>query len=286
LIAASRLDAAQGDRRGTGIDDVMLTHKTEIVATRWHGRGVLDPLSILSEIGGLEIAALAGFIVGGAANAYPLSVDGVIALARARRRGRTRPGVAAQVIAGHRSTEPGASAALDHLGTRTAARSRHAPRRRHGRVSRPLPIVQCAARILTDMATLDTLTTSRMILGPALSSRAASIGRRQDNVAAGLLAAFRHRGLARSLGEGGPDFIDPGYHSLATGHPSRNLDPWISGLDSMGALAGRASAGGELLIVEGVMGLFDGAADGTPASTARSRRGPRCPSYSSSIAQR
>ena len=66
----------------------------------------------------------------------------------------------------------------------------------------------------------------------------------------------------------GPDFIDPSYHALATGCPSRNLDPWISGLENMGALAARAAHGGELLLVEGVMGLFDGAADGSPTSTA------------------
>ena len=106
------------------------------------------------------------------------------------------------------------------------------------------------------------------MLGPRIVIAAPRSGAGKTTVATGLLAAFRHRGLRVRSAKVGPDFIDPGYHSLATGHPSRNLDPWISGLDSIGALAGRASTGGELLIVEGVMGLFDGAADGTPASTA------------------
>src|SRR5258707_2779290 len=107
-----------------------------------------------------------------------------------------------------------------------------------------------------------------MILGPRLVIAAPRSGAGKTTVATGLLAAFRKRGIRVRSAKVGPDFIDPGYHSLATGHPSRNLDPWMSGLDSMGALAGRASAGGELLIVEGVMGLFESATDGSPASTA------------------
>jgi cobyrinic acid a,c-diamide synthase len=67
----------------------------------------------------------------------------------------------------------------------------------------------------------------------------------------------------------GPDFIDPSYHALATGRPSRNLDAWICGEPAMAPLAARAATNTDILIVEGVMGLFDGAADdGHTASTA------------------
>lgn len=90
----------------------------------------------------------------------------------------------------------------------------------------------------------------------------------KTTVATGLLAALRARGFDVAAAKVGPDFIDPGYHALACGRPPRNLDPWLSGAEAIPSLAGRASAGAELLVVEGVMGLFDGAVDGTPSSTA------------------
>jgi cobyrinic acid a,c-diamide synthase len=70
----------------------------------------------------------------------------------------------------------------------------------------------------------------------------------------------------------GPDFIDPGYHALATGRPGRNLDPWMCGESVIPPLAARAAAGCDVLIVEGVMGLFDGAGATQVSSTAHVAR--------------
>jgi cobyrinic acid a,c-diamide synthase len=95
-----------------------------------------------------------------------------------------------------------------------------------------------------------------------------SSGVGKTTVATGLLAALRHAGHGVTSAKVGPDFIDPGYHALASGGQPRNLDAWICGPDAIAPLAGRAAAGGDVLVVEGVMGLFDGAADGTPSSTA------------------
>lgn len=105
-------------------------------------------------------------------------------------------------------------------------------------------------------------------LGPRLVVAGTHSGVGKTTVATGLLAALRAAGHRVANAKVGPDFIDPGYHALATGRPPRNLDPWLCGADAMAPLAARAGDGADLLVVEGVMGLFDGAADGSASSTA------------------
>jgi len=90
----------------------------------------------------------------------------------------------------------------------------------------------------------------------------------KTSVATGIMAALRSRGLKVGAAKVGPDFIDAGYHALATGRPPRNLDAWICGPELMGPLAGRASDGTDVLVIEGVMGLFDDSIDPPSASTA------------------
>ena len=107
---------------------------------------------------------------------------------------------------------------------------------------------------------------------PTLPSRIVVAGTHsgvgKTTVATGLMAAFAARGSRVGAAKVGPDFIDPGYHAVAAGRPSRNLDIWMSGADAIPPLAARAGDGCDILVVEGVMGLFDGAGDGTPSSTA------------------
>jgi nicotinate-nucleotide--dimethylbenzimidazole phosphoribosyltransferase len=141
--------------RGTGIDDVMLAHKQAIVADAVsRTEGFLDPISVLSEIGGLEIAALAGFIVGGAAKGVPVVVDGVITGAALLLAEALVPGVTDRVIAGHRSTEPGASVVLEHLGLSPVLDLDLRLGEGTG-ACLAVPVVQAAARILNEMATFD-----------------------------------------------------------------------------------------------------------------------------------
>ncbi len=112
------------------------------------------PLTVLAELGGLEIAALAGYVVGGAAARLPVVVDGVIALAACLVAAALAPDVVGYLVAGHRSTEPGATAALEslkieplldlglRLGEGTGA-------------CLAVPLVRGAARLLSEMASFD-----------------------------------------------------------------------------------------------------------------------------------
>jgi cobyrinic acid a,c-diamide synthase len=106
------------------------------------------------------------------------------------------------------------------------------------------------------------------VLGPRLVVAGTHSGVGKTTIATGLLAALRAAGHRPAGAKVGPDFIDPSYHARASGRPPRNLDPWLCGTDAILPLAARAAAGAEVLVVEGVMGLFDGAADGGPSSTA------------------
>lgn len=78
----------------------------------------------------------------------------------------------------------------------------------------------------------------------------------------GLLAALRRAGRLVAPAKTGPDYIDPTYLSRAAGREAVNLDPWAMDADQLRALAAQQATGADLLIVEGVMGLFDAAADG------------------------
>src|SRR5918912_1835431 len=101
-------------------------------------------------------------------------------------------------------------------------------------------------------------------MGPRVVIVAASAsGAAKTTLATGLMAALRARGTAVAGFKVGPDYIDPGYHALATGRPGRNLDPVLVGEQRIAALAAHGAAGAQIGIVEGVMGLFDGRA-GTP----------------------
>ncbi|GAA3767055.1 hypothetical protein GCM10022225_61760 [Plantactinospora mayteni] len=119
LIAAfTGIDPAEATGRGTGIDDVTYARKVAVVraALARHVPDPADPLGVLAAVGGLEHAALAGFVLGGAARRVPVLLDGVSAVAAALAAVAFAPDAVGAMVAGHRSAEPGATAGLDRLG--------------------------------------------------------------------------------------------------------------------------------------------------------------------------
>jgi nicotinate-nucleotide--dimethylbenzimidazole phosphoribosyltransferase len=143
--------------RGTGIDDATLARKVAAVdagLARLGRQPDAGPLDVLAEVGGLEIAAIAGFVVGGAAARVPVVVDGVIALAGALAAVALAADALGYCVAGHRSTEPGASVALAHLGLEPVVDLGLRLGEGTG-ACLALPVLEASARILAEMATFD-----------------------------------------------------------------------------------------------------------------------------------
>lgn len=106
--------------RGTGIDDAVYRHKISVIkdALAFHRPDSNDALDVLSKVGGLEIAGLAGVIVGSALARVPVVLDGFIAGAAALIAARLQPKCLGYMIASHRSVERGHQVLLDHLGVK------------------------------------------------------------------------------------------------------------------------------------------------------------------------
>jgi len=144
IAAITGLPTAAVTGRGAGADDQVLARKTEVVErARQRVPAQADPLLVLAELGGLEIAALAGFIVGG-----------VIAAAAALIATALVPAAAGYLIGGHRSTEPGSAAALSHLGIEPLLDLQMRLGEGSG-ATLAVPLVQAAAKVLGEMATFD-----------------------------------------------------------------------------------------------------------------------------------
>ncbi|WP_228975465.1 nicotinate-nucleotide--dimethylbenzimidazole phosphoribosyltransferase [Streptomyces sp. DH12] len=149
-------DPAEVTGRGTGINDEMHARKVDVVrrALALHQPDPADPIGVLGAVGGLEHAAMVGFILGGASLRTPVILDGVSAGAAALVARAVAPESLAACIAGHRSAEPGHMAALNKLGLRPLVDLDLRLGEGTGALL-ALPLVQSAARAMHEVATFD-----------------------------------------------------------------------------------------------------------------------------------
>ena len=156
LSVYTGMDPAEVTGRGTGINDEMHARKVDVVrrALELHQPDPADPIGVLAAVGGLEHAAMAGFLLGGASLRVPVILDGVSAGAAALVARAIAPESLAACIAGHRSAEPGHVAALNKLGLRPLVDLDLRLGEGTGALL-ALPIVQSAARAMHEVATFD-----------------------------------------------------------------------------------------------------------------------------------
>ncbi|MEW2549749.1 nicotinate-nucleotide--dimethylbenzimidazole phosphoribosyltransferase [Streptomyces sp. NPDC047002] len=150
------MDPAEVTGRGTGINDETHSRKVDVVrrALDLHRPDPADPIGVLAAVGGLEHAALVGFLLGGASLRTPVILDGVSAGAAALVARAIAPESLAACIAGHRSAEPGHVAALTKLGLRPLVDLDLRLGEGTGALL-ALPLVQSAARAMHEVATFD-----------------------------------------------------------------------------------------------------------------------------------
>jgi nicotinate-nucleotide--dimethylbenzimidazole phosphoribosyltransferase len=150
------LDADAVTGRGTGVDDETLARKVAVVraALARHEPDPADPVGVLAAVGGLEHAAVAGLLLAGAAARVPVVLDGVISGAAALVAAALSPDAVGCWVAGHRSSEPGAAAALRHLGLRPLVELDLRLGEGSGAML-AVPHVVAAARVLREVATFD-----------------------------------------------------------------------------------------------------------------------------------
>ena len=155
VAAVLGLPAVEVVGRGTGVDDAGLARKTEVVQTaldRTAGRHG-DPVDLLGALGGADIAAAAGFLAMAAAEGVPVLLDGLIGVAAGLLADALAPGAAAWFAAGHRSTEPAQSLALEKLGLEPLLDLGLRLGEGSGAVA-AVPLVRSAALLLRDTALL------------------------------------------------------------------------------------------------------------------------------------
>lgn len=101
---------------------------------------------------------------------------------------------------------------------------------------------------------------------PRLIIAATQSGSGKTTIVSGILAALKNRGLKVQSYKIGPDYIDPGFHEIASGRPSHNLDSWLVGKEKIAEIFFETFKNSDIAIIEGVMGLYDGGKSGVSST--------------------
>src|SRR5438046_7131088 len=118
---------------------------------------------------------------------------------------------------------------------------------------------------------LDEVRTPRLVVAGTASNVGKTI------LTAGLIAAYKARGMTVQSFKVGPDYIDPAYLAHVSGRPCRNLDSWMLGEGALRQVLAQGALGADLALIEGMLGLFDGRGGRTDGSTADGARTIKAP---------
>lgn len=147
-------DAADWVGPGTGVVDDALAHKQQVVADGVGRVAGAEPLEALRQLGGLEMAAIAGAVVAARRRRIPVLLDGFIVTASVVALEAAAPGALRHCLAGHRSAEPGHRRLLDHLGLRPLLDLDLRLGEGTGALA-AVPLVRMAAAAVVDVATFE-----------------------------------------------------------------------------------------------------------------------------------
>lgn len=155
-VAASLFGLTADDwtGRGTGVDDATLRHKIEVVRKARNRVGVCDPIDTLRQLGGTEMAAIAGAVLEARLRSMPVVLDGFVVTAAVAPLEVSRPGALDHCIAGHRSPEPGHELLLEKLGKEPLLDLGLRLGEGTGALA-AIPLIRMATRAVVDVATFE-----------------------------------------------------------------------------------------------------------------------------------
>jgi nicotinate-nucleotide--dimethylbenzimidazole phosphoribosyltransferase len=156
IAAISGKSVREVTHRGTGINDAALENKIRVIeeGLALNKPDPRDPLDVLTKVGGLEIAAIAGLVIGAAANRLPVVIDGFISTAGALIASEMHPNIREYIFAAHESVEIGHRLMLEHMAAEPILDLRLRLGEGTG-AALAIGLIEAGVKILKEMATFE-----------------------------------------------------------------------------------------------------------------------------------